>query len=148
MTGRAWSIGEIKRLRKMAEAGHSANEIAKRLRRPVRTVRAAAAHRGIVIRVIRTRVAWTQEMDDHLRAFYATTPTAALAEQLGVATTAVYGRAHKLGLLKSPDFLSSSASGRCRAAGIDRPSSPSSRTRSAGRCRRPSSTGTPCPSAS
>lgn len=115
MKGRPWSAHQIRRLRKLAEAGHSANEIAKRLRRPVRTVRAAAAHRGIVIRVIRTRVAWTQEMDDHLRAFYATSPTAALAEQLGVATTTVYGRAHKLGLLKSREFLSSPASGRKRA---------------------------------
>lgn len=112
---RAWSIAEIKRLRKLAEAGRSAREIAERLGRHVRTVRAAASHRGIVISTHRRRVIWTQEMDDHLRAFYAAAPTAALAEQLGVATTAVYARAHKLGLLKSPDFLSSSASGRRRA---------------------------------
>lgn len=114
MTGRAWSIGEIKRLRKMAEAGRSARDIADRLGRTPHTVRAAAAHRGIVISTHRRRVIWTQEMDDHLRASYAAAPTAALAEQLGVATTAVYGRAHKLGLLKSREFLSSTASGRWR----------------------------------
>lgn len=98
----------------MAEAGRSAREIAERLGRHVRSVRGAATQRGIVISTHRRRVIWTQEMDDHLRAFYATSPTAALAEQLGVATTAVYGRAHKLGLLKSPGFLSSVASDRWR----------------------------------
>lgn len=109
---RAWSIAEIKRLRKMAADGRSAREIAERLGRTVRTVRGAATQRGIVIRTIRQRTIWTQEMDDHLRAQYPHTLTASLAEQYGLRSTAIYARAQKLGLRKSPELLGSPRSGR------------------------------------
>lgn len=66
--------------------------------------------------ILAPRRRWTPEEDALLRAQYADTRTADLAEQLGRSVVTVYSRAYALGLEKSEAFRTSPASGRMRSA--------------------------------
>jgi len=57
---------------------------------------------------------WSREDESLLRGFYPNTPTAAVARRLKRTVAAVYGRADKLGLNKSPAYLASPAACRLR----------------------------------
>jgi len=57
---------------------------------------------------------WSREDERLLRGFYPNTPTAEVARRLNRTVAAVYGRADKLGLNKSPAYLASPAACRLR----------------------------------
>lgn len=60
----------------------------------------------------RPRRAWSPEEDALLRARYADTRTADLAQQMGRSLSSTYQRAYQLGLVKSDAYLASPAAGR------------------------------------
>lgn len=64
------------------------------------------------------RCRWTPAMDAVLVARYANERSADLEQELGVPSGAAYGRARALCLKKSPEFLSSDASGRMQPGQI------------------------------
>lgn len=57
---------------------------------------------------------WSREDDRRLRGFYPNTPTGEVARRLQRTVAAIYGRAGKLGLNKSPAYLASPAACRLR----------------------------------
>ena len=65
-----------------------------------------------------TRRPWTSQDIATLRAIYAETPTAAVAEQLGRGVRAVYDKANELRLKKSPHYLLAQRRENVLAAGI------------------------------
>lgn len=107
-----WTAADIRTLKRLAKAGKTARQIADAMGRRVRSLRAVAQGHGIELRLVHVRHQWSAGMDDFMRAHYSDTPTAELAETLGVSQSSVYGRAGKLGLRKSEAFLESAKSGR------------------------------------
>jgi hypothetical protein len=67
-----------------------------------------------VTRHARPRRHWTADEDELLRRQFADTPTHVIAAQLGRDVSGVFGRAYRLGLKKSPEYLASPLSGRTR----------------------------------
>ncbi len=64
--------------------------------------------------VLPPRQAWTDDQVATLIRVYPDTPTADIAEQLGIAVEQVYSKASKLGLKKSAAYLSSPSACRLR----------------------------------
>lgn len=62
-----------------------------------------------------TRVAWTADEEAYLRAHYPDVDTQTIANHLNRGVRGVYGKAHVMGLSKSPAFMASEASGRMQA---------------------------------
>lgn len=117
---RPWTERDTARLRKMADAGNTAGEIAGVLERDVRLVNERAKREGIQItRLIAPRQAWTAADDAVLQARYPHEATEAIAADLGRNERAVYQRAHALGLKKSEAYMASVDSGRIHAGWHD-----------------------------
>ena len=55
---------------------------------------------------------WTARQVDLLRQLYPSTDSATIAERMGIATSQVYHKAHKLGLKKSAEFYATRDAGR------------------------------------
>ena len=55
---------------------------------------------------------WTARQVDLLRQLYPSTDSATIAERMGIKTTQVYHKAHKLGLKKSAEFYATRDAGR------------------------------------
>lgn len=62
--------------------------------------------------ILGPRMPWSKEEDEILRARYPHERTSTIADALGRRLSQVYQHAAKMGLLKSPEFLASPASGR------------------------------------
>lgn len=90
-------------------------ELAQRLGRS----KSAVKNRIRIVGVKRTgRRRWTPEQDAILRARYANERSADLAQEFGIEVETIYARSKRLGLKKSPEFLSSERSGRVQPGQI------------------------------
>ncbi|MFW8567014.1 HNH endonuclease signature motif containing protein [Orrella sp. 11846] len=58
---------------------------------------------------------WTKSEEDTLRKLYPDTPGKELADLFGVSLRSIYGVAYRLGLKKSPEYMSSSQSSRFKS---------------------------------
>jgi hypothetical protein len=111
---RPWSAADSRALRRLAEQGKSLGEIADHLDRDRRLIGARADRLGIAVVRVLVRQVWTDQMDAEVRARYASELGADLAKSLGVTPSALYQRAHKLGVFKPEDWAAECARQRWR----------------------------------
>lgn len=107
---RPWTDADTRTLRRLAERGLSLREIGERMGRNARHINQRASCGGIdVRRVIGQVVRWTSQADAQLHRLYASHSCEEIAAQLGVSVSAVYNRAHHVGLYKSREWVAARA---------------------------------------
>lgn len=111
---RTWSPAAEEKLARLYRAGAPLSRIAFQLKRTEKAVRSRAR----LLRITRgTRQPWTKAEDRELRRRYPKESTQVIAASMGCSVGRIYNRAAKLGLFKSREWLSRSASERW-AAGL------------------------------
>lgn len=101
---RAFTAAELRTLRQMAAAGHSAGEIGAKLSRGSKTILGKADRLGIVVKRVCEKHRWTADQDVTLRLNYPRFPAFLIAHVLGMSVSQVENRAWHLRLEKAPDF--------------------------------------------